>query len=479
MKTLFRTVTFALLLCIAAVTHAANIRWVGQANDVSQEDTITVANTWAADDTVTIAINNQSLTITIGTDVSTTAVADIIARAINATSATQNLLNDETRTRGGQEIPEFKDVIAEVDGAVVTVKSRVPGVPFETAASTSALTVTESTAGSGTATEALSVSATGKNHFDNADNWEGGSAPSSNDSAVFDAPAPDCLYGLDYSATDDVTLVRKNGYTGHIGLPKLNPLGYSEYRERYLTLEPSASGAPGHEIGVPGPGQASGRTYLDLGSNTPISAQWVRVYDSQAATEDGPAVQIVGGDTVSLEVLKGSVGIGTTQGQTATDIYSIRSSYSSNQASDVSLEIGDNCTFQNVSVVGGTIHINGGRVFLDADCQGSNNVIHLYSGRLTTQNDISLDTINIYNGGYLLARSASIDTITVYGGGTIDFSQVSGASGIIDPIELYEGFTFIDPKGVSLGESFDCNGCSLADGTLILTDNIRAVITAL
>lgn len=108
----------------------ATVRWTGAAQDVRQVSTITVSGTWATGDTATLTINNKSLTVTVGSSTSTTNIADILARAVNAANATENLLGNESRNFGGRELPEFTEVVATSSGAVLTLSSATPGVPF-------------------------------------------------------------------------------------------------------------------------------------------------------------------------------------------------------------------------------------------------------------------------------------------------------------------------------------------------------------
>ena len=468
---IFRTVTLAALLCVAAVTNAANVRWIGQANDVAQEDTITVANTWAADDTVTIAINNQSLTITIGSDVSTTAVADVIARAINANSATQNLLNDETRTRGGQEIPEFKDVIAEVDGAVVTVRSRVAGVPFETTSGTSSLVVTESTAGTGTATEALSVSATGREHFDNGDNWSGGAVPSASDKIFFDS-GPSCLYGLE-NTTLNYDLYVTQGYgESHIGLPRRNPLGYDEYRVRFLTIEATATtGSCAIEIGVPtgSPTSQQGRRYIDTGSNDSL-VNAAYVHSTGPRGVDGAPVQFVGGKDFICEVISGSCDIGTHEDETAVEIAAVRTN-----GATADLRIGNTTTFTNAA---GTIECNAGSLSLEASCDGTSNTIDVNGGTLTVAiADVLLRDVEV-RGGRLTMGGVEFNNLSIFDGGVVDLTRASANLTFNNDIELFRGFTIIDPRAL-YQSNYDFNGCTPSDGTFRIQSNVRLTLTPL
>ena len=189
----------------------ATTYWTGNAHSVKRIDTVTVANTWAAADTVTLTINGKDLVITCGSTTTTTAtVATAIKEAwmsstrLDGSSASSNA----TSNFGGQEFGEFREVTASVSGSVVTLIGNEAGKPFT-------LTVTESTAGSGTATQATSTAATGKHHWDNGDNWSGGSAPANDDTVVFKDSNVSCLYGLP-NGSKEVMIQQWMSYTGGI-----------------------------------------------------------------------------------------------------------------------------------------------------------------------------------------------------------------------------------------------------------------------
>lgn len=437
----------------------ATVRWIGNAQAVKQVTTIAVSGTWATSDTATLTINDKNVTVTVGTDVSTSNIADILARAVNGDDDTPNLLNDESRNVNGQEVPEFTEVVASNSGATLTLTSAVAGVPFT-------VTASESTAGSGalgTPTEA--TAATGPNFFDNGDNWEGGSAPSLGDTILFDHPSASVYYALG-NTTAELNLIRTKGYTGSIGLPRVNANGYSEYRTRFLSLPPTATtGAPTHEIGMTGTATATGYTYLDFGTNDPTTIT-VLIGDTQAATSDGAAVQIVGGIDLILEVLKGSVSVGEHSAENATTIKRVRQSYLSTQATDVSLFIGRYASFDGSAQ---SVRVDGGTLTCEADCAGANNEVRIYAGTFLAQPSSTFNDVYIYGGTFQM-RGTQFATVSVFGGGTLDLSRVTGSLGITNPVELYHGFTVLDPNNV-YGDIYNFNGCTPADGTFTVRDN--------
>ena len=154
--------------------------WLGSTAQVPQVYTITITGTWAAGDYINIyppslyhretgSAIGQGCKITMGSSGLTVAnVADKVYRAFGASAHDDNLLDDESRNLGGQEMPELAEFSASYPGtgAVVTVT----GPPGVAAYFYMAL----NTAGDGSLTQATVQSATGKWFWDNGENWSGG-----------------------------------------------------------------------------------------------------------------------------------------------------------------------------------------------------------------------------------------------------------------------------------------------------------------
>lgn len=117
----------------------------------SQIDTITIADTWATSDTITLTIGSDSLVVTIGGDTTTDEVALTLKQAFNGETIT-----DATATvspsGGAADLDAFANLVATVRGSVVSITGQ-RGTAFS-------LSVTEVTAGDGTATEATATTAT-------------------------------------------------------------------------------------------------------------------------------------------------------------------------------------------------------------------------------------------------------------------------------------------------------------------------------
>jgi hypothetical protein len=443
MNRLFRFSVAALLLCCSSAL-AATRTYDAEASAVPQIDSITVANTWAAGDTGSVTIGNATITFTCGADTTTTAqVASVIRNMINATSIDNNLVGAETRTAAGQLVGEFRDVEAVIDPAntsKVLVRSRVAGVPFF-AVGGSTLTVAESTAGSGTLTAASVQAATGPWHWNNAKNWSDNTAPVNDDTAVFQATANGPKYGLPNGSLE-VTLNVYQDFTGDIGLPFKNALGYSEYRQRYVRLDDAGSGTNiQHRFGLESTrGAGSPRIHV---KHTAVACT-TYVYATGTPASGEYALNLCCGHASSvLSVLKGSVNASSQDGQTAA--YAVLNvGHSGNPASDTNVT-----ALANIS---GALEVSGGTVLV-----GSSNAMAAYvqrGGTVRFQNQTG--TITAFTGTGGTTQWASTATITAMelDGGTFDASYDTNSSFTITAADVYAGSTFKDPYSNASSSDF-------------------------
>ena len=106
------------------------IHYTGAAAAVPYKCNLTIAGTWANNDTVTVTIDSHDLVIDIGTTAITTAdIADKVYRAFNAGTFDDNLEDDEVRNTGGGQIPQFGGLEASFSGSVVSFWGPA-GVPY-------------------------------------------------------------------------------------------------------------------------------------------------------------------------------------------------------------------------------------------------------------------------------------------------------------------------------------------------------------
>lgn len=282
--------------------------WEPKAGAVAQVDTVTIANTWAQGDTISATINDKTLTVTIGTLVTTDQVATTFKQAWEGETLTDTSATVVPET-GGKGFAEHAEITATVSSSVVSLTGP-RGAPF-------VLSVTEVTAGSGTATEATATTATGPNHYDDAANWSTGAVPQTSDDVVIGNTDVSILWGLNASSTLLTSFTIQQGYRGTIGLPRISDGGYTEYRETngnnvgYLRIQ-----TPILNIGD-GDGQGSGRIKVDVGSTTSAT---INILNSGSSLEfDLPAIQLlIGHGSSKVAQNAGDVGIALGPGETST-----------------------------------------------------------------------------------------------------------------------------------------------------------------
>lgn len=141
----------------------------------------------------------------------------------------------------------------------------------------------------------------GPNHWDTAKNWLPEGVPVDFDRVRFEWGSVDVLYGLDQSEITLTEIEISSGYTGSIGLPRLNSGGYVEYRTRDLTLN-----CPSILIGHGG-GAGSGKIQL----NTLQTTVWMEIRNSGGSRESGVPAITWYGDNEASEILlvQGELGV--------------------------------------------------------------------------------------------------------------------------------------------------------------------------
>jgi len=462
LRALFTTLLFLLM---AAQSYADIHRWIGAAQDTKTIQDITIAGTWADTNTASITCNNKKVMVTLGPlAVATTDVATALANAINATGI-ENLNSDETRYNGtgGYAYGEFKDTVATVSGSVITLTSAKAGIDF---------VVTVAKTGSGTITlETKTQTATGKNWWNNVDNWvsTGGGIPSDDDDVLFDHGSIDVLYGSN-TATDLIVKVT-NDYQGEWGLSATNQTWtanpYSEYRDLKLDL-PTTFPAGGYTITI---GDLNStippvfRLRFDLGT-IDGAVQIVQINDAPAfSTSQGAAIEIAGGKNLLLKVENGSVILGPIATENIPTL--VQTIVRGDKAH---VTITDNCVLHSgmspIYVYGGELRYNPGAGFAtDFVISGGTSYITCTDA----WDDLTL------KGGTVYATRGGAD-LEVYGGGK--FIIPDGISITITNTTLYRGFYYEDNSGLTFPTNgFITPGCQLSDGTFITGDGLKAVLS--
>ena len=353
----------------------ASTSWLGNAVAVKDKWVITVANTWATNDTATVTINGKDLVVTIGANVTTAQIATTIKEAWES-----NTFTDTTAScipqGGGTSIPEMSLLTATVSGSTVILLADTAGIPHT-------ISVSESTAGSGTLSISNTVVATGPNFWDNVDNWSGGAVPSSTDDVTVDRPVS-ILYGLAQSAVTLTSLTFTERFTSsaYVGLLKRNAVGYEEYRATELAISATTINCRG----------SSGLIKLNVGTNQTTC----NVYSMGTSVETGrPALQIRGTHASNVvNVYGGDVGIGASD-ETAT-VATLRQ-----EAGTVT--VGKNVTLTTVNKLSGTATIA---------CAAT--TLNNYDGTMT---HTSGNVTSVMNGGtFTESGSGTITTLRQTGG---------------------------------------------------------------
>lgn len=390
----------------------ATPRWIGAALPVKQKDSITIANTWATSDTLTVTIGIRDLTLTVGAATATSDVAAALIAMINGTSA----VGTETRSETGNNVPEFAEVTASLFSAsVVHVTANTAGRPFT-------MTATESTAGTGTATRAAVTACTGPNFFDNADNWDTGAVPVDADTIYIDNSDVSILYGLDQSAVEPAAMYIAMSYTGQIGLPEVNAEGgYHEYRSTYLSIGPVILHIGG------GPGAGSGRIKI----NSTSDACALTVLASGASVDTLPTIIWKGTNAANALVqVGGSLGVGVFGGETAT-------------LATITKNGGDLICGTGVTLSGALVH-TGGSFQVNSLIDTS---LTQTGGTTIIDGTANVDQLTLRGGLVVYNTSGTLGGATVISGdGTLDLSQRLTAVTITNPIDLYgQASIFNDP----------------------------------
>lgn len=432
----------------------ANNRWLGKAANVRQVDTITIANTWAQNDTVTVTIDSVDFVITIGTLVTTTQVATTVKEALNGTTLTDTSASYNVYGGAIPSIPQFKDLVATSSSAVVTVTQNTtsfalyPGKPFT-------MSVTESTTGSGTATAATATAATGKHHANAADNWSDG-APTDNDDLIFDDGAVDCLYNLTLSCQPASITVTK-GYTGRIGLAAFNADNagyvYKEYRERYLTTDDNSVAANWY-IGT-GDGTGSQRVNIAAGAGQTN----IYVYgNGTREVQNVPPVLVKGTHASNvLSNLAGDVGFAF-QDDESGHLATVRNG--TNKNSQTKCVVGKAVDLDNATIVN-----EGG--YLETRSQTStSSSIAVHGGEMVIMLGGQL-TAAVY-GGVLKYRAAGTTLGTLAVGPDGEFvKDMSSTMTITNVVQLHKGAKFRATNGtITLSAGYKLNQCRPADVTV-------------
>ena len=435
----------------------ATRRWTGNALAIAQRETITIGGTWVAADTLTVTCNGRDLVLTIGSTVTTTQIATELAAALGSTSS--SLGTAYSANERGPNIAEFREFVAgdtspAASGSTVILYGKTKGKPFT-------ITVSKSST-SGTVSTATTISATGPNHWDNADNWSGSTVPVDSDDIVYDSGAVPCLYGLSQGTVTPASITVTLGYTGKIGLASINTddtsYHYTEYRERYLIL--CASGDSLNTAVTIGGGEGIGASRINLDCNTGQAT--IAVLGSGASEVSSVGAVSLKGTNASnvVSIARGSVGIAALAGESMT-VATLNVGYRTNQASDAAVVVGSGATLTTVNQSGGTLSTSAAVTTMNL------------SGGEWTHLAGAVTTANIDGGACRYRATATLTTAIVGGSGELDFRQ-DPRSRTVTNCDIFEGSILRDPAGtVTFTNGIDLNRCNFQTVTLEIPQHKR------
>lgn len=393
----------------------------GDAQAVRQESRATPANV-EINDIFTLIINQK--------EISFTATAATVANVTAGLTAAWNASSE----------PECRELTVTDQTTYVKILGPVSGVDF---------TVTSSTTdGGGANTQTLTMTTptngTGPNYWSNADNWSPAGVPANGDDVILQDCAVSITCGLAQSGVTLASLRQFSTFTGDIGRPSFNPLGYFEYRDTELAI-----GATEMEFGI-GDGSGSGRIRINNGA---VATTGV-CRNTGAPLESGlPSLLWRGTNAANVwNITKGDVGIAWIKGQAAT-VATLRVGFETNETGDSRVYCGNLVTHTNIVQTGGYLQTN------------ANITSYVGLAGEWDHRDGTVTTMEIDRGA---ARYKSDGTCTTCRVGSDAILDLRGDTRPVTftNLELHAGSTFQDPQGrATVTNGFDLYRCAPADIT--------------
>lgn len=482
-----------LALCLLAVSSPAAAierEFTGAALDKPQITTISPTGSWDSGKTAWIERNNKRITVTLDSTASRKAVVVLLQQAIEATGPGSDTdPNDADGVtgswdQGGLDFGEFGEVDATADytdpnapvltltSAELTVDNKTTtGIPFT-------VTTGDDDPNAAIGTPTNTQEASGRHHFDDGDNWKDPNGrvgvPDPNDTLVFAAGSGSIYFGLNNSNKNQ-RLDMRDDWQGSIGLKSRNAWQssrtFAEDREQFILIEPTTGANITHNIGGRGVQSPKGHRKIDFGTADPTLIV-CHIHNSASSSSDGQAIQIVGGLDVELNVYKGSVSVGASPQENPTRLIRLQTFHVSNAATDVDMIAAAKTTFVNNT---GNVNIRGGKVRLDANCNGSANEASVHDGVLTVMPTVEINDLFVY-GGKVDYRGINVVDIEVHQDGKFDASKCEeSGQGIVS---LFPGFEFIDPKAIFI-DDLKFPGGRPGDGKWEVRRDIQIDITPL
>lgn len=373
--------------------------WKGNAPAVAQVSTgsIDSVDGTPANDTFTVTIGDQTVSVAGDTDVNTTATN--LRAALNASTH-----------------PYFAAITWSGSGGNITGTADTAGVPFVVALTQSG--------GTGTVTDFSDTTANaGPNDWSTADNWSTGTVPVNSDDVIIENSSVNIAYGLDQNAVSLTSLTIKKTYTGKIGLDAAvfaqsadgettTDSNEDEYRETYLKI-----GSTRIDLGEHfGPGSPSGSGRIKINQQISGTSDLIVHDTATTSAETGlPAVRYLASHAsadVWIRSAPGGVGIAVdVPGETAT----VGTVSISDTSTTSKVQVGSGVTLTTFEQLGGQNYLDLGAATVTT--------VNVDGGTLTTEGDATITTLNVNagtcNANHIKSGGNAITTANV-DGGTLD-----------------------------------------------------------
>lgn len=292
------------------------VYWSPNQASVAQIETATLVGAPSTGNTFSATLNGKTVTYTA---LSTDTTAALFATGLF------NLLNVTTGIAA-----EFTEITFTNPSAQIVATAATPGVPFANVPGTSAGLVFSTGNGyTGTLTQVHTQANQSPSDVNDPQNWLrvnlGNTPPSktralpvNGDDVVVSNSSVPMLYNLDQLAAIQFnTYTRWQSFTGTIGLPPINPNGYTEWRATDFKFSGPTGSAPAGGLAMvlgysSGSGSGPTRERYDLGSSR-FTCQVL----AAGSPQDEYGVHLIGYHTDNVVIAESgtSVGIATAQGE--------------------------------------------------------------------------------------------------------------------------------------------------------------------
>lgn len=408
----------------------ANIYWAGKQTRRAQAGTLTVT-TADTGGTITVTVGGTKSVIITPTTTNTTTTATELLAALQASAE-----------------GEFAEITWTSSTNVITFVGPDDGAP---------ITIAKADGGSNATTLAATGIASPKSphDFNDAANYAGGVLPDDTDTLIFEDSDVDCLYNLSALTAKTISTIRRNTFTGRVGLPDTNAAGgYVEYRARRLET------AGLSHVLQQADGDDAGQIRLKF---TSASASTVTVTGNRAGAIGDEPIDLTGLASTSTVNVSGA---GVTISPKTSDSSVIAGAIRGNNAT---ITIGP-----TVTLTSSTISITGGRALI----QSTYPTLTMDRGAAVEVSRAAVGTTTTNDSGTLLWKSTgTFGTLVLGSTGVIDLSQAP-ASITPTAITMNEGSQLNDPAGrLAKTYSITLNRCGVQDVTLDLGTNYAVAVS--